>query len=294
MRRPTGRPVIDPELCNNCGRCVKVCSTDVLIAGEVCPAPEGATPCFVCGHCVAVCPTGAITHPLMNPEHFRELLPAEEGVTPELLFDLLRKRRSMRAYTDEQVTEEEIMRLIEAGVQAPSGLNAQSWHFTMIQDADRLLHIRRRIVAIYLSLLHMLDGRVSRVMLQLSVGAQAMEQLEEARPILENIISGHQEGRDRLLWGAPTLIVVHSPEEDPAGSESAHYAVANMMLMATTMGLGTCLIGFLTVVAERDDRLREYLGVPEGHSVDAALVVGHPDVEFLTSVDKRAAAIEFV
>lgn len=294
MRRLVGRPVIDPGLCTNCGRCVKVCSTDVLIAGEVCPAPEGATPCFVCGHCVAVCPTGAITHPAMNPEHFRELLPPEAGVTPELLFDLLRKRRSVRAYTDEQITEDEIIRLIEAGVQAPSGLNAQSWHFTMIRDPDRLLHIRRRVVAIYLSLLHMLDGRVSRTMLRLTVGAQAIQQLEEARPILENIITAHQEGRDRLLWGAPTLIVVHSPEEDPAGTESAHYAVTNMMLMATAMGLGTCLIGFLTVVAERDARLRKYLGVPEDHTVDAALVVGHADVEFLTSVDKRAAAIEFV
>jgi len=292
--RPEGLPVIDPELCTNCGRCVAVCSTDVLVPGEKHPAPDGPTPCFVCGHCVAVCPTGAISHPSMNPDHFRELLPWDEGVDPRLLFDLLRKRRSVRSYTDQPVSEEDVMTLIEAGVQAPSGLNEQSWHFNVIQDPTRLAQIRRRILAIYVSLLNMLDGTLSRAMLRLTVGAQAIESLEEARPLLNNVIAGHHEGIDRLLWDAPTLVIVHSPEEDPTGTESAHYAVGNMMLMATAMGLGTCVVGFLTAVAERDRRLQELLGVPFDHTIDAALVIGYPAEQYLRSVDKRAAAIEFM
>ncbi len=292
--RPEGLPVIDADLCTNCGRCVAVCSTDVLVAGEQRPAPDGPTPCFVCGHCVAVCPTGAITHPSMNPEHFRELLPWDDGVDPRLLFDLLRKRRSVRSYADRPVSEEDVMTLIEAGVQAPSGLNEQSWHFNVIQDPDRLAHIRRRILAIYVSLLNMLDGTLSRAMLRLTVGNHAIESLEEARPLLNNIIAKHHDGQDRLLWDAPTLMVVHSPEEDPAGTESAHYAVSNIMLMATAMGLGTCVVGFLTAVAERDRRLQELLGVPPEHTIDAALVIGYPAEEYLRSVDKRAAAIDFI
>lgn len=294
MMKPEGRPEVNPDLCRQCGRCVEVCSLDVLVPGERCPEPTGPAPCFRCGHCVAVCPTGAISHPGMNPEHFRELLPAEEGVTPELLLDLLRKRRSVRNYTDEQVSEEEIMRLIEAAVQAPSGLNAQSWCFTIIQDPRRLARIRRRIAAIYTFLLNMLENRVSKFMLRLQVGTEAIEVLEEARPLLEGIVEAQRSGGDRLFWGAPTLVVVHSPEEDPTGLESAHYAVANFMLMATTMGLGTCVIGFLTAVAEQDPRVREYIELPDDHTLDAAFVVGHPDVEYLRSVDKRAAQIEFI
>ena len=294
MMEPEGRPVVDPDVCRQCGRCIEVCSLDVLEMGEGCPAATGAAPCFRCGHCVAVCPAEAISHPGMKAEHFRELLPEDEGVTSRLLFDLLRKRRSVRNFTDEQVTEDEIMQLIEAAVQAPSGLNAQSWCFTIIQDPERLAHICRRTRAIYQVLLKMLDNRMSKFMLRLQVGQDAVDTLGEARPLLEGIVEGHKTGSDRLLWGAPTLVIVHSPDEDPTGAESAHYAVGNFMLMATTMGLGTCLVGFLTAIAEQDARIRELIQLPEDHSLDAALVVGHPDVQYLRSVDKRAAQIEFI
>jgi len=204
-------------------------------------------------------------------------------------------RRAVKHYDPaHELSDEEIQKLIEAAVQAPSGLNAQSWCFTMIQTPDRLAHIRRRIRAIYRFLLKMLDSRVSKFMLRLQVGQEAVEVLQEARPLLEGIVDADKTGHDRLFWGAPTLVIVHSPDEDPTGAESAHYAVANLMLMATTMGLGTCLIGFLTAVAEHDPRVRELIGIPEDHSLDAALVVGHPDVQYLRSVDKRAAEIEFI
>lgn len=294
MMKPEGRPVVDQDECKQCGRCLSVCSLDVLEMGEDGPEATGAAPCFRCGHCVAVCPRNAISHPGMKAEHFRELLPEDEGVTPDLLFDLLRKRRSVRNYTDEQVSEDEIMQLIEAAVQAPSGLNAQSWCFTIIQDSEELAHICRRTRAIYQVLLRMLDNRMSKFMLRLQVGQEAVEVLEEARPLLEGIVEGHKTGSDRLLWGAPTLVIVHSPDEDPTGVESAHYAVGNFMLMATAMGLGTCLIGFLTAVAEQDARVRELIRLPEDHTLGAALVVGHPDVDYLRSVDKRAAEIEFI
>ena len=80
MLKPEGRPQVNSELCNRCGRCVAVCSLDVLEMGESCPAATGSAPCFRCGHCVAVCPSGAISHPGMNPEHFRQLRYLERPV----------------------------------------------------------------------------------------------------------------------------------------------------------------------------------------------------------------------
>ncbi|MEA3403466.1 MAG: nitroreductase family protein [Armatimonadota bacterium] len=293
MRAETS-PEVDYDRCVRCGRCVAVCAADLLEMGKEGPEPIGFCPCFVCGHCVAVCPTEAISHPDMPPEGFVELAPAEEAMDVEQLWDLLRRRRSVRQYTDEQVPEDVVMELIEAATLAPSALNEQEWHFTVIRDPARLQRIRRRIVAIYSNVVKMLKSRINRLTLRLMIGSEAMDLLEEAEPVIRRIVEAYDEHEDRILWDAPTLIVVHSPEGDPTAAESSHYATANMMLLATAMGLGTCLIGFVTEVAERDERLKQYLRVPEHHHADAALVVGYPDVQFLKSVAKREPPIEII
>lgn len=47
-------------------------------------------------------------------------------------------RRSIRTYTDEPVTEEEIARLLEAGMAAPSASNKKPWHFVVVTDRQTL------------------------------------------------------------------------------------------------------------------------------------------------------------
>lgn len=285
-------PEINNELCVRCGRCVRVCAADLLEMTDEGVEPSGDVPCFVCGHCIAVCPEDAITHSSLDAEGFTRLFSEEDRVTVDCLWDLLRRRRSVRQYTDEPVAEETIMQLIEAATLAPSALNEQAWHFNVITDPDQLHRICRRIVALYRSLLKMLGGRWSKLMLRLMVGADATEQFEEARPLIQRIVDGYEADDDRILWGAPTLIVVHSPDEDHTTTESSHYAVGNLILMATAMGLGTCLIGFLTAAAEHDERLQKYLGIPEGNTIDAALVLGHPDVDWIKSVPRRTPPIK--
>ncbi|MCS7280639.1 MAG: ferredoxin family protein [Desulfobacterota bacterium] len=55
-------PVIEPELCSACGKCVDVCSEDVYFGSEKDSVPHVAYPefCFHCRLCVEECPNGAI------------------------------------------------------------------------------------------------------------------------------------------------------------------------------------------------------------------------------------------
>jgi nitroreductase len=55
----------------------------------------------------------------------------------------IRDRRSVRHYTDEQVPADDLNRIIEAGIWAPSGLNNQPWRFVVIQDADKREELAR-------------------------------------------------------------------------------------------------------------------------------------------------------
>jgi nitroreductase len=47
-------------------------------------------------------------------------------------------RRSIRAYTGESVSEEELRRLLEAAMAAPSARNLRPWHFVVIRDRSTL------------------------------------------------------------------------------------------------------------------------------------------------------------
>jgi ferredoxin len=51
--------VVDPKLCNACGRCVEVCPTAAIAVADV--ARVDRAKCNGCAQCVAVCPGGAVS-----------------------------------------------------------------------------------------------------------------------------------------------------------------------------------------------------------------------------------------
>ena len=52
--------------------------------------------------------------------------------------DAIFARRSIRAYTQETVSEKEIKSLLEAGMAAPSASNRKPWHFVVTTDRKTL------------------------------------------------------------------------------------------------------------------------------------------------------------
>lgn len=52
----------------------------------------------------------------------------------DALLDLIRRRRTVRRFTDEAVADEAIDVLIEVAMCAPTRLNRQPWHFVVIRD----------------------------------------------------------------------------------------------------------------------------------------------------------------
>jgi nitroreductase len=52
------------------------------------------------------------------------------------VLDTLRRRRTIRRYTDEDVTDEQVETLLEMAMSAPNRLNRQPWHFFVIRDKE--------------------------------------------------------------------------------------------------------------------------------------------------------------
>ncbi len=287
------RPEIDEALCTNCGSCAEACLLGVIVHGDAGPTFDGPGSCLGCGHCVAVCPTGALTHPSLGDGATFELAAAPQ-VDSETLMRFMGRRRSTRSYQDRPVPPEIIERLLQAAVLAPSGHNAQNWAFSVITSPDRLAAVRERCVLNMRRLVGLMDSPFGGVALRLAGASLPAAKRKALSSMLARIAKAHEEGADRLLWGAPALIVAHAPSSDPTGAESCHYAIGNLMAMAVAEGLGTCLIGFVAEPAKRDRKLRELLAVPPTHSLHAALSIGYPTIRFARTVPKHQPDITFI
>lgn len=59
--------------------------------------------------------------------------------------DLVRLRRSMRKFTEEQLTPEQVETLLRAALMSPSSKGKHAWHFVVVDDKamlDRLAHCK--------------------------------------------------------------------------------------------------------------------------------------------------------
>ena len=57
------------------------------------------------------------------------------------LLDILKKRKSIRKYTDEQIPQETIDKIIEAGKLAPSGRNKKPVKLILVKDKETLEYL---------------------------------------------------------------------------------------------------------------------------------------------------------
>ncbi|MGD2144836.1 MAG: nitroreductase family protein [Anaerolineae bacterium] len=52
------------------------------------------------------------------------------------VLDTIRKRRTIRRFTDKKISDEQIETLLEAAMSAPNRLNRQPWHFLVIRNKE--------------------------------------------------------------------------------------------------------------------------------------------------------------
>ncbi|MDR0953512.1 MAG: nitroreductase family protein [Elusimicrobiota bacterium] len=57
------------------------------------------------------------------------------------LLDAINKRRSIRQFTGQPITDEQLQTILNAAMMAPTGRNIQEWEFLVIKDKETLLKI---------------------------------------------------------------------------------------------------------------------------------------------------------
>ncbi len=100
------------DTCTKCGLCAKDCVTNIIDLDSGYPhiPAEKEKFCLKCKHCLAICPTAALSILGKKPEQSRELkgnLP-----DPQQLETLIKGRRSIRHYKNENLEPELMQRLL--------------------------------------------------------------------------------------------------------------------------------------------------------------------------------------
>jgi len=57
--------------------------------------------------------------------------------------ECINSRRSRRVFLDNEVSEDKVLQIIEAGVNAPSSVDCQPWHFIIVNDNEKLKQLAK-------------------------------------------------------------------------------------------------------------------------------------------------------
>lgn len=114
-------------------------------------------------------------------------------------------------------------------------------------------------------------------------------------------MAGCREGAANMLKGADTaIVVIADPEKTDVWTEDCSIVMAQMHLMADSLGLGSCWIqGRLRTVGDTttEDYLRKLLDYPEGYKLEAILSLGmpqnHPAARTLDELPMEKVHTEF-
>lgn len=161
----------------------------------------------------------------------------------------IKERRTTRKFKPEQIKEEELQAIIEAGLYAPSGTNQQPWHFTVIQNKD---------------LIDEMDFEAKEVFKQ------------SDNEFLRKI--GFNE-KYKVTYDAPTIILISGLNNNHYTEVDCAAATQNMLLGAHSLGIASCWCG-ATSVAFNGGKKEEFiskLNIPEDYTPFYTVLLGYSD-----------------
>jgi nitroreductase len=192
------------------------------------------------------------------------------------LLEALMTTRAMRRYTDEPVTDEEIITCLRAAQQAPSGGNVQPWQYLVVRDDAARAAVGRLYQSAF--------DRYERVLGSTPPRFRSPE--DEAswtrtRDASRYLADHLGEAPALVLFLLPIIPWTPSDEQGPMDIgplyASIYPAVQNFMLAARGLGIGTALTTVIRVV---HDEIRAALSIPDTFEVAALVPMGRPAGHF--------------
>jgi len=154
--------------------------------------------------------------------------------------ELVKRRYSVRAYSDKPVEDEKIIKCLQAVHLAPSACNAQPWKFIIVNEPN-------------------LKNQIADAT---SKGIVPMNHFTKQAPIHVVVIME----RPNVSSAIGSVL-----KNKPYNLIDIGIATAHFCLQATELGLGTCIVGWFN-----EKKVRSLLNIPSSSRPVLIITVGYP------------------
>ena len=177
----------------------------------------------------------------------------------EALYEVIMTRRSIRDYKEEPVCREQMAKILEAGIYAPSAMNMQPWAVRVVDNKEFIYGVTAIAVA-------------------------------------SNPKIAEQPGFRNIFRNAPTVAFIACPEESYSGEYDCGLLSQNMMLSAWSMGVGSCCLGSVIPVMNMEEAkpYMERLQLPEGYKLLVGIAFGYPAQDAPAAPERDASKAFYV
>lgn len=170
--------------------------------------------------------------------------------------ELIKYRRSIRRYTNEQISRENLEKIVEAGLYAPNAGGRQGTIIVAIRN--------RALTAVI--------GRMNLAKFDRSRLLGAFVSREQPSTIDDPTIRNG-------FYDAPAVCIIFSPADFLFAIPDAFCAAENMMLQAIDLGISSCLVsrGEETFSGEEGQALLDGWNVPPSYVARCFVALGYCD-----------------
>lgn len=160
---------------------------------------------------------------------------------------VIRQRRSIRQYQVRQISDNELNTILEAALFAPTAMNQQKWHFSVVQNKSVLAKMDR-------------IARENKLNSNISF-----------------LVKSAQSDDYHTYYRAPTVVIISGEQEAQFVQMDCAAAAQNIALAAQSLGIGSCIMtsaGFLFASA-KGQAMKNELGIPEAYEHICSVVLGY-------------------
>lgn len=175
------------------------------------------------------------------------------------VIETIMSRRSIRKYKPKAVEREKMQTIVECGINAPNGMNKQSWEVRVVDNPEFI----NGLTEIFKK---------------------------------ENPKAAERPGFQNMFNNAPTVVFIANDPSYDLSQIDCGLLGENMILSAWSMGIGSCCLGgptrFMTSTPAAAEYLKK-LDIPEGYQLLYCIAFGYPD-ETPAAKPRNAAKVKFI